>query len=231
MNPETNEALEQATPQEILHWAAETYGEQLTIVTSFQPSGLVMLHMMRDIMPDITVLTLDTELLFPETDALISQWEREYGLNLIRVRAAQTLEEQAAMYGEALWQRDPNLCCHLRKTLPLGEALRPYKAWITGVRRDQSERRRSTPIIAWDAKYNCVKLAPMAAWTEAMVWDYIYTYGLPYNPLHDQGYASIGCRTCTRAIAAGEDKRAGRWSGHGKTECGIHLEHSGLTKV
>jgi phosphoadenosine phosphosulfate reductase len=220
---DTNAALEHAAPQEILRWAVETYGEQLAIVTSFQPSGLVMLHMLREIAPDIPVLTLDTGQLFPETEALADRWEHEYGLNLVRVRPAQTLAEQAARYGDALWMHNPDLCCHLRKTVPLGEALRPYKAWITGVRRDQSERRRGTAIVAWDAKYNCAKLAPMATWTEAMVWTYLRAYTLPYNPLHDQGYASIGCQSCTRAITPGEDRRAGRWSGQAKTECGIHV--------
>lgn len=217
-----NRQFENTKPQDILAWAAATYDHHLTVVTSFQPSGLVILHMLREIAPDLTVLTIDTGLLFPETYALIDQWEREFGLRLVRVRAAQTVEQQASVYGDALWERDPNLCCKLRKTIPLGEALCSYKAWITGIRRDQSETRRSTALIAWDTKYDKVKLSPLATWTEEMVWTYIRAYDLPYNSLHDQRYLSIGCQPCTRAVAPGEDARAGRWSGQGKTECGIH---------
>ena len=220
---ELNEHFENAAPSDILRWAWNTFGQELALVSSFQPTGLATLHMLLEFAPDIPVITLDTGLLFPETVALVDQWERDYGLNLIRARPRQTVAEQALAHGEALWERDPDLCCHLRKTMPLDQALKPYAAWMTGLRRDQSERRRSVPIVSLDAKYGIVKLSPLATWTEEMVWTYLLAHELPYNPLHEQNYFSIGCSPCTRATAPGEDKRAGRWSGQAKTECGIHV--------
>jgi phosphoadenosine phosphosulfate reductase len=218
-----NAQFEQEAPQDILAWAAETLADRFALVTSFQPSGLVLTHMLGQIAPHAPIITLDTGLLFPETYALMAQYEREYGITIQRVSPAQTVAEQAGTHGDALWARDPDACCGLRKVAPLRQALTGYEAWITGVRRDQSASRRNTPILAWDTRHNNLKLAPLAAWTEDMVWTYIHAYALPYNLLHDQGYASIGCQPCTRAVAPGEDKRAGRWSGQNKVECGIHL--------
>jgi phosphoadenosine phosphosulfate reductase len=217
-----NREFERAAPQDVLCWAADTYGERLTLVTSFQPSGLVMMHMMMRIAPQVSIMTIDTGLLFPETYALIERWTQQFQLEIVRVCPAQTPQEQAQAHGDALWQRDPDLCCQLRKTIPLGEVLRGYDAWITGIRRDQAQTRQHSAIIAWDAKYNLVKLAPLVTWTRDQVWQYIHDHDLPYNPLHDQHYPSIGCYPCTRAVAAGEDERGGRWSGTLKTECGIH---------
>lgn len=221
--PELNAQFEHAAPGDVLRWAWEQFGHELAVVTSFQPTGLVTLHMLMEFAPDVPVLTLDTGLLFPETVGLVDQWERDFDLNLTRVRPSQSVAQQADAHGDALWQHDPDLCCNLRKTLPLDAALKPFGAWMTGLRRDQSERRRNTPIVSLDAKYGMVKLSPLATWTEDMVWTYIHAHGLPYNSLHDQNYFSIGCWPCTRATAPGEDKRAGRWSGRSKTECGIHI--------
>jgi phosphoadenosine phosphosulfate reductase len=218
-----NAELESADPQSILRWAHDRFGDRLALVTSFQPSGLVLTHMLREIAPQAAVLTLDTGLLFPETMALADRWEQQFALNLTRVRPAQTVSEQAAVHGDALWSRDPDACCNLRKTVPLGHALRGFDAWITGIRRDQSESRREVTIATWDHKYDNLKLAPLATWTEDMVWTYIAAHELPYNPLHDQHYPSIGCQPCTRPVAEGEDVRAGRWQGQNKTECGIQL--------
>jgi len=228
---ELNQQFERGDPQTILRWAVETYGERLALVTSFQPTGLVMLHMLLELAPRISILTLDTGVLFPETYALIERWERDFDLMITRLRPAQTIEQQAETHGAALWSRDPDLCCQLRKTIPLADALRGYDAWITGIRRDQAETRRTSAVIAWDSKYNNVKLAPLATWTEDMVWTYIRAYNLPYNPLHDQRYFSIGCQPCTRAVTPGEEGRAGRWSGQAKTECGIHLAETMETKA
>lgn len=228
VTPESVNALtaefEEAYPQEILRWAADTFGEQLTVVTSFQPTGIVTLHMLSEIAPRTPVLTLDTGLLFPETYALIDEAERRFDLNLIRIRPAQTVAQQAAEHGTALWERNPDQCCGLRKTAPLDAALAGFDAWITGLRRDQSAERGTTSVIAWDKKHSMVKLSPFATWTEEMIWTYIQAYELPYNVLHDQGYPSIGCEVCTqRADPSSADKRAGRWTNHAKTECGIHL--------
>lgn len=217
-----NQKFEQASPYEVLQWAVTTYGHKLALVTSFQPTGIVLLHMLRDLAPDLTVLTLDTGLLFPETYALIDQVEARFGIKVVRVRPAQTVEQQAQSHGDALWQRDPDQCCALRKTAPLNAALQGYAAWITGLRRDQSSARAATPIIEWDSARHMVKLSPLATWTDDMVWAWIHSHNLPYNPLHEQGYPSIGCAPCTHPVGQGEDKRAGRWRGRDKIECGIH---------
>ncbi len=224
-----NQTFETGNPQDVLRWAVETFGSQLTVVTSFQPTGIVTLHMLKSIAPDTPILTLDTGLLFPETVALMDTLEAQLKLNLIRVRPEQTVAQQAETHGENLWERDPDACCNLRKTRPLGLALNNYSAWITGLRRDQSDGRKATPIVSWDNRNNLVKLSPLATWTEDMVWAYLQAYELPYNVLHDRNYFSIGCWPCTQPVAPGEDKRAGRWSGSAKTECGIHFSTTALS--
>jgi phosphoadenosine phosphosulfate reductase len=221
---ELNSRFETAYPQEILSWAAETYGDKLAVVTSFQPTGIVTLHMLSEIAPHTPVLTLDTGLLFPETYALMDELEARLKLNLIRVRPAQTVAEQDAAHGANLWEREPDQCCNLRKTVPLSQALDGYDAWITGLRRDQSAGRSNIPIISWDKKYQNVKLSPFATWTEDMMWTYIHAHELPYNTLHEQNYPSIGCYPCTQPVSPDAvDKRAGRWAKHEKNECGIHI--------
>lgn len=226
-----NQQFEDASPNEILSWAWEAFGEKLSIVTSFQPTGIVTLHMLHEIAPRIPVLTIDTGLLFSNTYLLMDHITSEWDLNLIRVRPGQTPAQQAETYGEALWSRDPDLCCQLRKVTPLKEALSGYDAWITGLRRDQAETRRSTKIISWDSRHENVKISPFATWTEDMVWTYLMAHELPYNPLHDQNYTSIGCQPCTRAVAPDEDSRAGRWSGTAKVECGIHLPNTAIKAI
>jgi phosphoadenosine phosphosulfate reductase len=221
---ELNARFEDAAPQEILRWANDTFGDQLTVVTSFQPTGIVTLHMLNEFAPDVSVLTLDTGLLFPETYALIDEVEARLNLNLTRVRPQLSVAEQAISEGEELWASDPDRCCNIRKTVPLKDALAGYGAWVTGLRRDQSDGRKATSIISWDKRNNLVKLSPLATWTERMVWTYLEAYELPYNALHDQNYFSIGCAPCTKAVAPGEDIRSGRWAGIAKTECGIHLQ-------
>jgi phosphoadenosine phosphosulfate reductase len=226
-SPEHLHALQQrfehAAPQEILRWGVDTFGDRLAVVTSFQPVGIVTLHMLHDIAPQTPVLTLDTGLLFPETNVLMDEVTDRFELNLIRIQPDLTVTEQARRYGSGLWSRDPDLCCHIRKTLPLERALEGYDAWIAGLRRDQSPTRATIPVIGWDARHQAIKLCPFATWTQEMVWTYLHAYDLPYNTLHDQGYPSIGCWPCTRAIAAGDDPRSGRWAGRAKTECGIHF--------
>lgn len=219
--------FESAHPQDILRWAAETYGEKLAVVTSFQITGIVTLHMLSQIAPETPVLTLDTGLLFPETYALIDTLEAKLGISITRIAPELSVVEQNENYGVGLWEHEPALCCYLRKVLPLQKAMQSYDAWITGLRRDQSQKRARVPIVSWDEQHHAVKITPFATWTEEMLWTYIHAYELPYNPLHDRGYPSIGCLPCTRAVQAGEDKRAGRWSGHSKTECGIHFSTVG----
>jgi len=219
-----NTQFETAYPQDILRWAAEQFGSELAVVTSFQPTGIVTLHMLSEVAPKTTVLTLDTGLLFPETYALIDELEARLDLNLVRVKPALTVAQQAELHGPELWAREPDQCCGIRKTAPLNEALNGYSAWITGLRRDQSAGRQATPIISLDAKYHKVKFSPLATWTEEMIWMYIHANELPYNALHDQNYPSIGCYPCTQPVLPDSaDMRAGRWAGRAKTECGIHV--------
>lgn len=220
---EMAEHFETAYPQDVLAWAVDTYGHGLAVVTSFQPTGIVTLHMLHQLGVKVPVITLDTGLLFPETYDLIRQVEDRFDIQVQRVKPAQTVAEQTHEHGDNLWQRDPDLCCHLRKVLPLRHALAGYAAWVTGMRRDQSARRANTPVVSWDERRGMVKLCPFATWTESMVWAYINIHDLPYNTLHEQGYPSIGCHTCTHPITDGTDPRAGRWAGHSKTECGIQL--------
>lgn len=218
-----NQDFETADPYSVLRWATQTFGEKLTVVTSFQPTGIVTLHMLSEIAPATSVLTLDTGVLFPETYALIETLEQRLNLNLTRVRPRQTVREQAEDYGDELWKANPDLCCQLRKVEPLGPALESYDAWITGLRRDQHNR-TNTPIVSWDKKYNKVKLSPFANWDEEMIWVYIEAHELPYNALHDMGYASIGCNTpyCTAPTNENDNERSGRWVHRTKTECGLH---------
>lgn len=217
-----NQEFETADPKSILRWAAQAFGDQLAIVTSFQPTGIVTLHMLHELKARPPVLTLDTGLLFPETYALIDDVEARFNLRLHRIRPELTLWHQESFYGPALWDRDPDACCNMRKVVPLDKALAGYDAWVTGLRRDQPGRAK-TPIITWERKRGKVKLSPLANWDESMIWTYIHAHELPYNTLHDQGYPSIGCTVCTQPVNEGQDSRAGRWVNHNKTECGIHI--------
>ena len=217
--------LESATAEETLLWAARTFGQKLALVTSFQITGIVTLHKLQQLGLKVDVLTLDTGLLFPETYALMEEVEAFFGIEIKRIRPRQTVAEQESSYGPELWTRQPNRCCHYRKVVPLREAIEPYDAWLTGLRRDQGPSRTQTPIASVDERYGKVKIAPFANWREEFMWEYIHAYNLPYNPLHGRGYPSIGCHTCTAAVHfASTDKRAGRWQGQVKTECGLHVK-------
>lgn len=215
--------LAEATPQDILRFAAERFGEQLVVVTSFQPTGIVTLHMLQDIAPRTAVITLDTGFLFPQTQQLMDALEARFSLNLRRVRPQLSPAQQALAHGVTLWERNPDLCCHLRKVLPLRQALRGYRAWIAGLRRDQSAQRANTPVIEWDDRNHLIKLCPFANWSSARVWAWLREHELPFNALHNQGYPTIGCTHCTHPVAAGASQRSGRWQDLGKTECGLHL--------
>ena len=215
--------LEASPPQEILAWALATYKPRITLACSFGgPSGMVLLDMVEQIDPSIPVFYLDTRLLFPETYALAKEASQRYGITPRAVRPSLSVSQQAEQYGDALWARDPDRCCELRKVIPQHRALKGFDAWITGLRRDQSATRSLTPAVQWDSKFGLVKINPLVNWGEREVWQYIAAHQVPYNPLHDRGYPSIGCIHCTRPVTQGEDLRAGRWSGFEKTECGLH---------
>jgi phosphoadenosine phosphosulfate reductase len=211
-------------PQDVLRWAINTFGSRIAVVTSFQPTGIVTLHMLHGMGADVRVLTLDTGLLFPETYALMDEVEARWNLRLTRVRPPLTVDEQGREHGAALWERDPDACCQMRKVFPLREALTGFDAWIAGVRRDQSVGRAHTPVVAWDARNSRVKICPFATWTDDMIWAYIHAHELPTNGLHNQGYPSIGCWPCTQAVSTNGYTRAGRWTSSEKIECGIHKQ-------
>ena len=221
--PQWQTQLEPQPPQAILRHAVAQFGERLAVVTSFQITGVVTLHMLQAIAPRVRVYTLDTGLLFPETYTLMDALEQRWNLNLIRVQPEQSVAQQAEQHGDALWERNADLCCHLRKVVPLRDVLTDCDAWISGVRRDQSLTRAQTPIVKWDECNEMVKYNPFATWTDEMLWTYIHVHDLPYNDLYDQGYPSIGCAPCTQSVQNAQDGRAGRWVNQTKTECGIHV--------
>lgn len=209
--------------QELLRWGLSEFGQSLALASSFGAEDVVLIDMAsRD--SKFRVFTLDTDFLFPETYALIDQIEARYGLAVERTRSELTPEAQAAQYGPALWASRPDACCQLRKVEPLKKKLADLAAWVTGVRRDQAPTRANTRKLEWDAKFGLVKVNPLADWNWSEVWDYIRAHNVPYNPLHDRDYPSIGCTYCTRSVKPGEDPRAGRWSGFNKTECGLHVK-------
>jgi phosphoadenosine phosphosulfate reductase len=218
---EANERLADASAQELLAWARETFGDELVVTASMADGALP--HLAAEAAPGVDVLFLDTGYHFAETIQTRHEIEREYGLKVIDVRPLQTVTEQDAQHGARLHDRDPNLCCEMRKTNPLDAALTSYDAWITGVRRADSTRRATTPVVSYDRRRDIVKIAPLAWWTDADVESYITDNGIIVNPLRNQGFLSIGCAPCTRTVAPGADSRSGRWAGFDKTECGIHL--------
>ncbi len=214
--------LEDASPEEIIRRAYEEFDDRITIATGFGAEGIALIDMAVKINPRPDVFFLDTGFLFPETYELRRRVEARYGIEIRAFQTSLTPEIQEEVYGPALWSRDPDLCCRLRKIEPLKEALTGRSAWFTAIRRDQTAARQNARAVEWDHRWQLVKVNPFVRWTKREVWNYIVKNDVPYNPLHDAGYPSIGCTHCTRAVRAGEDERAGRWSGRAKTECGLH---------
>jgi phosphoadenosine phosphosulfate reductase len=210
------------SPEQILEWAFYTFGNRVAISSAFGAEGMVMIDIASKLRANFRLFTLDTGFLFPETYTLMNRVEQKYGVAIERAPALLSPAEQERAHGAELWQRDPDACCNLRKIEPLRRKLQQLEAWITSIRRDQTEARASAGKIEWDAQFGLVKINPIVDWTSAQVWDYIRSHHVPYNPLHDRSYPSIGCTHCTRAVAPGEDARAGRWAGFTKTECGLH---------
>ena len=221
---QVSDELEGSSPQLVLRWGFENFAPDIVLATGFGPEGVVLMHMASEIRPETKVFYLDTDLLFPETYALRDELARRLGIRFERVPSSISLADQAVRYGDALWKSDPDSCCYLRKVIPQREYLSGHRAWITGIRRDQTIFRANAGLVEWDKTNKMAKLNPLAAWTQDQVWDYIRQYNLPYNTLHDQGYPSIGCWPCTKAVKPGDDPRSGRWAGQEKTECGIHLK-------
>ena len=214
--------FETREPKDVLRWALEEFGNDVALATGFGAEGCVLVHMLSQINRNARIFYLDSDLLFPETYALRDQLEVRYGVRFERRSTVLSLEDQGEQFGEQLWKRQPALCCKLRKVEPLLEALGDLRAWITAIRRDQTPARATAGIVERDQKFGLIKINPLASWSSFDVWRYIAKHDVPYNPLHNSGYSSIGCKPCTTAVQIGEDPRAGRWRGAEKTECGLH---------
>jgi phosphoadenosine phosphosulfate reductase len=216
--------LEGAHPADVLAWAAERWPGKVTLATSFGVEDCVLISMAAQRGLSLSYFTLDTGVLFPETYELWRKIEAKYGVKVHPVLPAQTIAEQAVAHGDKLWAREPTRCCNLRKVEPLKQHLAGWSAWITAIRREQSKDRALADEVELDERFGLTKVNPLVRWTEKQVWRWVSDNDVPYNPLHDRGYPSIGCIHCTSPVKPGEDPRAGRWRGTEKTECGLHAE-------
>ena len=215
--------LETAAPEDIIAWARERYAPHLAMATAFGPEGCLILSMLAKLAPDTYVFNLDTGYQFQQTLDLRDRIAERYGIEVEMLQPELSVPEYEALHGGPLYKTNPTQCCFDRKIKVLQKAAEGQHAWMSGIRRDQSSARAQAPIVGWDKKFSLVKISPLANMTKNEVWKRIVAEDVPYNPLHDQGYPSIGCWPCTRAVTAGEaDERAGRWSGTAKTECGLH---------
>ena len=213
-----HDVVEQATVA--LRWARQAFGDRLVVASSMGDEVLV--HLASVAAPGVDVLFLDTGYHFAETLGTRDAVAATYAVNVRTLLPLLTVEEQAAAHGPDLWSRDPDACCAIRKVEPLERGLSEYDAWVTGMRREDAPTRSDIDVVGWDVRRDKVKLNPLAAWTQDDVDRYAEEHGVLLNPLRQLGYTSIGCEPCTRPVAPGEDPRAGRWSGTGKTECGLH---------
>jgi phosphoadenosine phosphosulfate reductase len=218
-----NRLLERATPQRVLRWAVAEFHPRLTMATAFGAEGCCLIHMLAEIEPGVRVFNLETGYQFPETLQLRERIKERYGIEVELVRPELTVAQYEAKHGGPLYRRRPDRCCHDRKIVPLRRALAGYDAWVSAIRRDQTAERALAGVVQWDPRFNLVKINPLLTWTRRDVWEFIVAHDVPYNPLHDQGFPSIGCRPCTRAVAEDADERAGRWAGTGKKECGLNV--------
>jgi len=219
----TEPQIEAMPAEEVLRWANDEFGDRLCLTCSWQKQSSVLVHLVSELGLGIDVIELDTHLFFKETYETREALVARYDLNLIRPEII-TVAEQHNQEGPNLWESDPDRCCHIRKVEPLIRALDPYDAWISGIRRDQSPSRANALKVERSERYGVWKIQPLADWDEERVWSYIVANDIPYNPLHEAGYRSIGCIPCTRPIRPDEEERAGRWAGSDKLECGIHIE-------
>lgn len=215
------EDLAGASAVEALRWTVETFGDDFIVASNMQDA--VLIDLATQVKSDVDVLFLETGYHFAETigtrDAVATVYP---SIRLVNATSEQTVAEQDAEHGPKLHDRDPNLCCHLRKVVPLRKTLAGYSAWVTGVRRVDAPTRATTPIVGWDERNGLVKINPIAPWTDDEFRAYIVEHGILENPLVAEGYLSIGCAPCTAKVAPGADPRSGRWAGTAKTECGLH---------
>jgi phosphoadenosine phosphosulfate reductase len=213
--------FEALSAEDVLRWAYDRFGDRMCLTCSWQQQSSVLVHMVAELGLGIPVVELDTQLFFKETYETRERLVERYSLRLERPDVL-TVAEQAVREGPNLWETDPDRCCHIRKVEPLERALAPYDAWISGIRREQALTRADAKKVEWSERYGVWKIQPIVDWDARRVQAYIHVNEIPYNPLHDAGYPSIGCIPCTRPVVRGEDERAGRWFGSDKLECGIH---------
>jgi phosphoadenosine phosphosulfate reductase len=218
--------LETMSAEEVLLWAYDEFGDKLCLTCSRQKQSSVLVHLVAELGIDIPVIELDTQLFFRETYETRDRLVKRYGLQLLRPEVI-SIAEQHVREGANLWETDPDRCCHIRKVEPLQRALEPFDAWISGIRREQSLTRKDAQKVERSESFGVWKVHPIVDWDAKRVEAYIQVNEIPYNPLHDAGYPSIGCMQCTRPVFKGEDERAGRWAGSDKLECGIHTEPKG----
>lgn len=219
----------QIHPDYILQWSARQFGSGMVLGTGFGPSGVYLIHRLAELGLNTPIFFLDTHLHFDETYSLKEELEKRFDIEIEAVSPSLGLDEQAAEHGPELWKRNPDRCCHLRKVLPLQNYLSDKTAWISGIRRSQGDARTRANMFEWDANNEVVKINPLIFWTAEQVWDHIHKHQLPYNPLHDEGYPSIGCIPCTSKVSNGDGERDGRWKELDKTECGIHFPKYGVS--
>ena len=220
-----NQSLERKDSLEVLKWAYTTFGDELVYACSFGAEGMVLIDLISKIKKDAKIVFLDTDFHFKETYSLIDEVKDRYpSLDIQLTKSDLTPEEQAAEYGDKLWTTNADLCCKLRKLIPLERELNKHKAWISGLRREQSPTRVNTQFVNQDNRFNSIKICPLIHWTEEEIWMYIKLHKLPYNELHDRNFPSIGCEYCTKPVKEGEDPRSGRWADSTKTECGLHQQ-------
>ena len=206
--------------------AVTEFHPKLALASSFGSEDMVLVDTLARVRPGALVFYLDTDLLFEETYRLIEVARKKYPLNFERVATEVSVEEQERLYGPALWSRIPSQCCEIRKVEPLKKMLSKLDAWITGIRREQSPTRANSEVREWDSRFGLAKINPLAYWSNEDVWKYIMKHNVPYNPMHDRNYPSIGCIHCTAPVLPGQDPRSGRWPGFAKTECGLHIQES-----
>ncbi|GAA3241725.1 phosphoadenylyl-sulfate reductase [Pseudonocardia petroleophila] len=209
-----------ATAQQVLAWAAETFGERLIVASNMQDAVLVDLA--ATAAPGVDVLFLETGYHFAETIGTRDAVEHTYDVRIVNAQARRSVAQQDLEFGKDLFARDPGACCAMRKVEPLQETLAGYDAWVTGVRRVEAPTRANTPLIQFDEKFGLVKINPIAPWSDEDMDAYIAEHGVLVNPLVAEGYPSIGCAPCTAKPAPGADPRSGRWAGTAKIECGLH---------
>lgn len=225
--PAISSQFDGAEPLDILRWAVDTYGTCLTMATAFGVEGCVLMDMLSRLGSDarqVHIFNLDTGYQFKETLELREKIQARYGFQIELISAKESREQMEARFGGPIYGSQPDECCRIRKVVPLKETLEGYGAWLSAIRRDQTKTRANHDLIQWDNKYDLAKISPLGNWTREDVWAYVRNHNVDYNPLHDQGYPSIGCQPCTRPVQEGENERAGRWSGTAKTECGLHFQ-------